>query len=160
MTHRAITAALLLGLTLAVTGCATTGEGTGFTASGQHKVLLKWKSAGSVSGSMTASLPNGTTYSGQYFQITSDTRLSDLGPLWDGWVPEWGMGEDWDDWNPEPQFITHYSGRVVANLAGAGGAHMRCRFRLIHPAEGMGGGGRGVCQLPYGPRIHAQFPGA
>ncbi|HET9106361.1 MAG TPA: hypothetical protein VFN79_04135 [Steroidobacteraceae bacterium] len=113
---------------------------------------------------MTASLRNGRTYSGRYFQITSDTSLNGLGPLWVGWGPEWGMDEwglnDWNDWEPGPQFVTHYSGRVVANLATAGGAHMRCRFRLIHPADGMGGGGRGVCELPNGSRIHAQFPSA
>ncbi len=160
MTHRAMATALLLGITLAVTGCATTGAGIGLTSSGRHKVLFNWTSSGSVSGSMTASLPNGTTYSGQYFQITSDTRLSDLGPLWDGWDPDWEEGDDWGDWNPGSRFITHYSGRVVANLASAGGAHMRCRFRLIHPADGMAGGGRGVCQFPYGSRIHAQFPSA
>jgi hypothetical protein len=127
-------------------------------------VLFKWKSSGSVAGSMTASLPNGTRYSGRYFQITSDTSLDGLGPLWAGWGPEWGMDEwgddDWSDWDPGPRFITHYSGRVVANLASAAKAHMRCRFRLIHPAEGMAGGGRGVCELPDGSRIDAQFPSA
>jgi hypothetical protein len=113
---------------------------------------------------MTASLPNGTTYSGRYFQITSDTRLSGLGPLWTGWGPEWGMygwaDDDWDDWDPGPQFITHYTGRVVANLADADGAHLRCRFRLIYPAEGMVGGGSGACELANGSSIHAQFPSA
>ena len=116
----------------------------------------------SVAGEMKASLRNGTTYSGQYFQITSDTRLDGLEPLWAGWGPEWGMDDwgddDWNDWGPGPQFITHYSGRIVANLASADGAHMRCRFRPIHPADGMGGGGRGVCELPGGSRIRAQFP--
>lgn len=164
MTHRAMTTALLLGVALALAGCATTGLGIGSTSTGRHKVLFKWKSSGSVTGSMKASVRNGTTYSGQYFQITSDTSLNGLAPLWVGWDPDWGMGDwdddDWDDWGPSPQFITHYSGRVVANLASPDGAHMRCRFRLIHPADGMGGGGRGVCELPDGSRIHAQFPGA
>ncbi len=169
MTRPAMTSALLLGIALAITGCATTGAGIGFTPSGRHEVLFKWKSSGNVAGFMTASLRNGTTYSGQYFQITSDTSLNGLGPLWVGWGPESGMedwgdddwGDDgWNDWDPGPEFVTDYSGRVVANLATADGAHMRCRFRLIHPADGMGGGGRGVCELPDGMRIHVQFPGA
>ena len=164
MTHRTMSMALLLGVTLAVAGCATTGAGIGFASTGQHKVLFKWKSSGDVSGSMTASLSNGTIYSGEYFQITSDTLLSGIGPLGFGWGPEWGMnewgGDDWDEWYPGPQFMTHYSGRVVANLSSVYGTHMRCRFRLIHPADGMAGGGRGICGLPDGSRIHAQFPGA
>ena len=28
----------------------------------------------------------------------------------------------WYDWDPGPQFITHYTGRVVANLASPDGA--------------------------------------
>ncbi len=159
MRRRGLTITLLLLIASAIAGCATTGAGIGFTSSGSHRVMFRWKSAGNVSGSMSASLANGTTYSGQYFQITSDTRLGGLGSLWAGWEPEWGMDEG-EDWYPGAQFMTDYSGRVVANLASAGGVHMRCRFRLIHPAAGMAGGGRGVCRLPDGSRIDAQFPSA
>ena len=148
-----------MSVALAIAGCATTGAGFGFTSSGHHQAIFRWKSSGNISGTMRAAFSNGTTYSGQYFQITSDTSLSGLGPLWAGWEPEWGMDEA-DDWSAGPQFITHYSGRVVANLADADGIHMRCRFRLIHPANGMAGGGRGVCRLPDGSRIEARLPSA
>ena len=159
MTYRILTAALALCGALGVAGCATMGSGIGVTSHGRHTVRFNWRGTGSVSGVMTASVANGPTYSGRYFQITSATGLSGLGPLWVGWGPEWGMEGDWDDWEPVPQFITHYSGRVVANLASTDGARMRCRFRLIHPAAGMAGGGVGVCERPDGSRIHAQFPG-
>jgi hypothetical protein len=47
----------------------------------------------------------------------SDSRIDTLGPLWHPWYPGWS---GWAYWDPEPQetFVTHYSGHVVANLAG------------------------------------------
>jgi hypothetical protein len=68
----------------------------------------------------------------------------------------------WDYWGayPSPDFVTHYSGRVVAHLAAPNGTHIRCQFRLMHPADGMNGGGIGQCQLPDGTTIDANFPTA
>jgi hypothetical protein len=139
-------------------GCATTGTGFGSTAKGTSSVTFQWKSSGDVSGQMTASVAN-KTYSGQFFQITSDTTVDTLGPLWAGWGTNWGMG-GWGDWAADPQFMTQYSGRVVANLASPDGTHMRCRFQLVHPSDGMAGGGHGECQMPDGQHIDAQFPQA
>ena len=52
-------------------GCATMGTGTGATLSGADPVTFNWKgNSASNSGTMTASLSDGTTYTGQYFQIT------------------------------------------------------------------------------------------
>jgi hypothetical protein len=56
--------------------------------------------------------------------------------------------------------VTHYSGKVVANLAASDGKHMRCTFRLVHPDGGMSGGGTGQCQMPDGKTIDANFPAA
>lgn len=158
MNHRLLTVALLLTAAGAA-GCATMGTGSGSTASGADPVTFNWKSSDDVSGSITATLADGKVYSGRYFQITRDTDVSDLGPLWTGWRPGWRAG-GWYDWDPGPQFITQYSGRVVANLTTSGGGHMRCRFQLVRPEEGMVGGGSGECQLPNGQRIDAQFPTA
>jgi hypothetical protein len=36
--------------------------------------------------------------------------------------------------------VTNYSGQVVANLGAPSGEHMRCKFRLVHPSNGMAGG--------------------
>jgi hypothetical protein len=159
MAHRSVGAGLVLGIVVAA-GCTTMGAGTGSTALGRHPVTFSWKGdAGSNSGFMTASFADGRTYSGQFFQITSNTTAENLGPLWTGWGPGWGMG-GWYDWTWGPEFVTHYSGRVVANLVASDGSHMRCRFRLIHPDGGMSGGGSGECQLPNGKQIDAQFPSA
>jgi hypothetical protein len=158
MIQRLSTAALLLTVACAA-GCATMGTGSGSTASGTHPVIFNWKSSDDISGSIKATLAAGKTYTGKYFQVTRDTDVSDLGPLWAGWGPGWRRG-GWYGWDPGPQFITQYSGRVVANLTTSGGGHMRCRFQLVHPDEGMAGGGSGECQLPDGRRIEAQFPTA
>ena len=159
MTHRTVKLGLPLLLALAA-GCTTMGTGFGSTASGADPVTFSWKSSDSVSGTMSATLTDGREYSGQFFEITKDTRVDNLGPLWSGWSPgSRGFG-GFDYWDAGPSFVTHYSGRVVANLGTPSGAHMRCKFQLAHPPEGMAGGGRGQCQMPDGNIIDATFPTA
>jgi hypothetical protein len=138
-------------------GCTTTGIGYGSAPSGASPVSFNWKSSDGVSGTMNATLPDGTTYSGRYFQITHDTTVQSVAPLWFGWHSEW-RGEDYWDAEPTPEFITHYSGRVVANLVTPTRTHMRCHFQLVRPSAGMAGGGSGECQLPDGKTIDASFP--
>jgi len=151
-----------LGLPLAVilaTGCTTMGTGVGSTASGANPVNFTWKSSDTESGTMNAMLSDGKTYTGRFFQITSDTTADNLGPLWAGWGPGLRRG-DWGYWDSGPEFVTHYTGRVVANLAGTKGEHMRCTFQLVHPSTGMEGGGSGQCQMPDHKTIDATFPSA
>jgi hypothetical protein len=149
-----------LGLPVVVAlaaGCTTMGTGFGSTATGANPVNFSWKSSDSVSGTMSATLADGKTFSGQFFEITKDTTVDNLRPLWTGWRGGFG---GFDYWDAGPTFVTHYSGRVVANLGTPSGEHMRCKFQLAHPSEGMGGGGRGQCQLPDGKTIDATFPTA
>lgn len=150
-----VLAALLAG------GCATNGTGTGSTRNNDLQATFTWASKSDRTGTLDASLSNGETYIGQYFQITAETRVDELGPLWGGWNTGWRGRGGWGYWDaePTPTFVTHYSGRVVANLAGPGGKHMRCRFRLIRPSSGMSGGGQGECQTPDTKTIDASFLG-
>jgi hypothetical protein len=160
MKHSMMKAALPLLAVVAIgaAGCATMGSGTGATLSGADPVTFNWKgSTASNSGTMTASLTDGTSYTGQYFQITRDTTVDSLQPLWIGWRGRWG---GWDDWGADSSFITRYTGRVVANLGAPSGAHMRCNFQLADPTSGMSGGGTGRCQMPDGKTIDATFPKA
>jgi hypothetical protein len=150
--------ALLLLVALAA-GCTTMGIGSGSTPSGTDPVRFSWVSSDPVSGTMDATLSDGKTYTGQFFQITKDTTVDSIGPLWSGWHSRWGGWSHWDS-VPSTGFVKEYSGRVVANLGGASGDHMRCNFRLVRPSEGMSGGGRGQCQLPDGNSIGATFPKA
>lgn len=144
----------------AAAGCTTAGGGRGTLHNGVDAgVSFQWHGADSVSGTMTATLADGRSFSGDYFQITSDTRIDRLGPLWTGWYSPW---RGWPYWyaEPGPEFVKHYSGRVLANLSAARGEYMRCRFRLVHPRSGMAGGGAGTCQLADGKSIDATFPAA
>jgi hypothetical protein len=147
---------LSIVLASGLAACTTMGTGIGSTNEGDIRAVLTWESRGDRTGTMTAMLSNGDTYTGTYFQITEETRVDSLGPLWVGWNPWPG----WPYWDAGPQFITYYTGRVVANLQGPGGRRMRCTFQLIRPPSGMAGGGLGQCQLPNGETIETTFPPA
>jgi hypothetical protein len=140
-------------------GRTTMGTGYGTTAAGTNPVHFDWRSSDDVSGTLYATLDDGSVYAGSYFQITENTTSDILGPLWDGWDASWGFG-GWGYWDSGSDFITHYTGRVVANLADPEGKHIRCKFQLVHPSKGMVGGGEGDCQLPDGKTIDASFAGA
>lgn len=158
--------ATLVWLCLLLWGCTTTGTGGGqLTGVGAHAepVTFSWTSTdGGLSGLMTAVLPD-VSYQGQFFQITEQTRAEVLAPLWNHWNRGW---YDWPYWvgpvappYPMTQFITHYSGKVVATLTASGDQRMRCRFHLAAPVRGMSGGGDGECQLTDGRVVQAFFPG-
>ena len=140
---------LVVGL---AAGCATMRTGSGSAVSGTNPVKFSWTGSGSVSGSMTATLANGQTFTGQFFQITS-SLTDELGPQ----GPIWHQEGEYDV-GPELQQVAHYTGRVVADLKRSDGAHMRCTFTLMRPVDGMAGGARGECQTSDGLSVDAQFP--
>ena len=148
----------ILCAAIGLSACTTMGTGSGSVSPGGEAVKFSWKSTdGGISGSMSAALNDGQTFSGPYLQVTSTTRSQDFAPLWTGWEYGWG---GWGSFGPYPDaaFTTHYSGRVMANLQAADGQHMRCHFHLNHPFEGMSGGGQGQCQLRSGRSVDAVFP--
>jgi hypothetical protein len=159
MKHQTVKLVLPLLIAMAA-GCTTMGTGFGSTATGTSPVNFSWKSSNGVSGTMNATLSNGKAFTGQFFQITSDTTVDDLDPLWTGWGGRGRWGGEWGGWDAGPTFVTHYSGKVVANLASPDGKHMRCKFQLADPSGGMSGGGSGQCQLPSGKTIDTTFPKA
>ena len=149
---------LIAGLSAA---CKSTGEGEGRVQEGDARVTFQWEQSDPTSGTQRATLerPGGSreTYQGRFFQITRESRLETLAPVWAGWEPNW-LG--WRYWGPVPQwsFITHYTGHVVANLVGPDDRRMRCHFELLRASAGMKGGGMGECQLASGQNIKAEFP--
>lgn len=154
--RRAIFAAA--GASVLLVACTTIGTGTGSMRTGGTQVVFGWTSQdGGITGTMTASLPDGDAFSGPFVQLTSAARIDMLAPMWRGWLRGWG---DWPYWGPYPDtaFITRYSGKVVANLQGPGDLRMRCRFHLNSPPTGMRGGGQGECQLNDGDTVDAVFP--
>jgi hypothetical protein len=155
---------LLLPVAMMLNACTTTGSGLGSFADAQEEsppVSFSWTSTDNgISGMMTASLP-GESYQGKFFQITKQTRVEVLYPLWSYWRHGW---YDWSYWGPPmmppytaTKFITRYSGKVVANLQADNKKYMRCRFHLLEPAQGMTGGGEGECQLSDGRTVKANF---
>ncbi len=137
-------------------GCTTTGTGFGSTASGASPATFTWRSSDVHSGTMQAMLSDGTKYSGPYFEITRVTKADGTALRFDGWYSGW----DETDWNvgATPDYMAHYTGRVIADLRSSNGLHMRCRFRLAYPSNGMFGGGSGECRLPDGRIIDVRFP--
>jgi hypothetical protein len=154
---------LVLGLLVGVAliGCKSTGQGMGESTAGNTKATFTWEESGPTSGKLKATLttPGGTqeTYEGKFYQITTDTHVETISDLWQPWYPGW---YGWPYWGPVPEdsFVQHYSGHVVANLAGPNGQRMRCHFQLNRSSEGLKGGGQGQCQLPNGQTINAEFP--
>jgi len=130
-----------------VGGCATTGAGFASTTTAATPVSFQWQSMDSVSGTMNAVLSNGKTYSGQFLEVTTHMTVDNLWPLWSGWGPRY-----------RGSLVIHHTGQVVANLGAPNGEHMRCEFQLVHPSDGMVGGGRGWCRMSNGKFIDATFP--
>ena len=159
MNTKTLRAVAVLSAAGAMAACTTTGTGVGNARTGDTRANFAWTSTNDRTGTLTANLSTNDTFTGQFFQITHDTRIDTLGSLWYGWPSAW---HGWRYWGPQPDtaFVTHYSGRVVANLQDPAGEHMRCHFRLMHPQQGMVGGGQGECQLPSGQTIDATFPSA
>ncbi len=158
--RRALLPATLLAASLALAGCQTAGSGTGSVSGSRKPVGFTWQSTDSISGNITASFGTGRVFKGTYFQITSETRVDRLDPLWDGWGRPSRRGS-WRYWAAESrsEMIKTYSGQVLANLHSDDGEHMRCNFTLISPSRGMAGGGVGQCQLSESEdEIHAEFP--
>lgn len=151
------TGAGVLGLVL-VAACTTTGARMGTTRGDDAPVNFHWTVDDFVFGTMIATLPNGQSFDGKFVQVTNDTPVDALAPLWVGW----GRGPDWPFWGAEaaPDFVKHYAGRVLANLQGPRGERMRCAFSLIEPTSGMAGGGAGQCEMPTGQTVEATFPAA
>ena len=149
---------VVAGLGVALAACTTLGTGTGSTSPDGQPVSFTWQSKDAgVTGTMTATLADGTTYAGPYLEITSTARTTQFYPMWAGWPSRWS---DWRyGFNGLAEgTTTNYTGKVVANLQGPDSQRMRCRFDLNDPPSGMGGGGQGKCQVAGGPTVDAVFP--
>ena len=112
------------------------------------QVRFSWQS-GSVAdeGTIRATLPDGLAFEGTYLQVTDTEWQSNYGPYWRAWTDtDWGTPNPWYV-GPQYSFVTHYSGKVMAQLSGTDGTRMRCVITLHNPPRGLAGGGDGDCQL-------------
>ncbi|HYR34906.1 MAG TPA: hypothetical protein VEQ87_11485 [Burkholderiales bacterium] len=156
---RAALCTLLVGAGVALGACTSMGGGSGFAAPGNEAVNFSWKSddGSGTSGRMSATLADGTIFSGDYLEITRQAASPELEPEWNRW--DRGVSDlVTEEEMPAFGSSTLYSGRVLANLRSGDGQRMRCRFHLNVPSEGMAGGGQGKCDLPNGGSVDAVFP--
>jgi hypothetical protein len=153
----------LAGISI-LTACSTTGTAVGRLeqpTGNAESVTFVWKSdaADPDRGSISGTLPDGSHYSGRYYEVIKTADAQIYSPAWEGWSPYWaGWHAGWHpgpmdelDW---PGFITIYTGRVIANMkSDDASTRLRCRFRVDDPRDGLGRGGRGDCQLSNGESI-------
>jgi hypothetical protein len=134
-------------------------------AATHEHVSFSWESpqGGAHSGTIQATLPDGEVFSGQFTEITSTTTVATLDGFYRSWYGgpwaryDWTWGGDWPYYGAANEYITFYTGRVMAILEGDRGTSMRCNFNLDDPSRGMKGGGHGECQVSNGDRITAVF---
>src|SRR5258708_6612425 len=95
MTALSIRVAAASLFAIAVSGCTTTGIGTGQSANGGLGATFTWTETGGTRGTMVAQLSNGQVFQGPMFQITQESRVMDYGGLWNGWGVGFGWGRGW-----------------------------------------------------------------
>lgn len=151
-----------------VTGDRTTGDRTTSDrapAAKHQNVAFRWRSdTGSLSGEIETTMPGGEAFRGRFHEITRTTQVGELNDFYstwygDPWVgPTWAWGDMWPYYGTIEEYLTSYTGKVVATLTSPSGTRMRCRFTLDDPDRGLKGGGAGECQLSNGERITADIP--
>jgi hypothetical protein len=154
---RGIRSALFASSLLVAQSCATSGLGSGVLVSGRQatpgSVVFAWRASPDVTrGAISAELPDGRAFVGEFMQITSTTEAQDLTPYWSEWGRPSRDGDSIGLYN-DPAAIRHYSGHVIAQLHAADGQRMRCDFHLVRPENGPRSGGAGQCELSSGERI-------
>jgi hypothetical protein len=155
---------LLASWMLAAQACATSGLGSGVLVTGGQaspgSVLFAWRaSPDATRGTISAALPDGREFSGDFLQVTSTTVAQDLRPYYGGWYGGgygyggYGYGGYGSGVYGSRAYIRRYTGHVIAQLASPSGERMRCDFQLARPENGPRSGGAGQCEISDGTRI-------
>src|ERR1700761_2643849 len=78
--------AITMALLAILSSCKSVGVGEGASDTGDVQARFTWQQTEPSSGTLSASLTgrNGSTeaYQGQFYQITSNSEIDTLGPLW------------------------------------------------------------------------------
>lgn len=156
--HRAITSTIVsiaaLASPLLAAGCVTEGVAVGEAESAgrdRGRTTLSWKSdfADPSNGTIAGRMPDGTSYSGRYFQIVKQAVTESSAVDWDGYPATYG----WDGYGGDTT-STLYTGQVIANLQSSDGKRLKCSFTLAKPTDGLAGGGSGSCTTSDGQTIN------
>ncbi len=148
----------------AAMGCATQGVGNGELEPAvpyAGPVVFRWKSDGpsATRGKISAVLPDGESFVGEYRQPTSTPAT--FGSNWRTTEPGLYRPPNANG-APNPYFIEgvptdhvlpSYSGRLLARLRAPDGTVMTCSFHLHRPHYGPAAGASGRCVLSSGKQI-------
>ena len=153
-----------MGVAALCAACSTTGTAVGRLeepTGNAESVTLVWKSDASAPdrGVISGTLPDGTHYSGRYYEVVKTAAANVYVDAWGGWPRYWSAWRA--GWYPGllheldwPGFVDIYTGRVIANLkSDDAGSRLRCRFQIDDPLAGLSHGGHGECQLSNGESI-------
>ena len=157
--------ALMSSAALLLTACSSTGA-TGYlggllTAAGRPVtgVEFLWGTDSSgIRGTLTATLPTGERFTGNFLQVTHEVADTELVPMigpvagFTDAVAREGGTTPQDIWSSAidlDTLRTQYANRIVAVLWGDKGNAMRCGLRLFDPPRGFQGGGTGACKISY-----------
>jgi UrcA family protein len=122
-------------------------------------VSLSYAARDNVSGYMTARMPDGDAYSGEYLEPRNYAHIDPSDPFWSQWCQDEGGDGDSDCAN-HGKSATYARTELLAGLKDADGVLMRCRFALSQPASGIRGGAHGECLRSDGEAVHVQIPRA
>ncbi len=111
----------------------------------------------------TATLPNGTVYTGKL--VTAKTETTNVGeePFgygFGGFDDFDGFDDGFDDFDDGPYFVSTFSTTYSPYAKGvlfSGKRAMRCVITLSNPAGGFADGGVGGCKLSGGGTIPVEF---
>jgi hypothetical protein len=149
---------LLAAIVVLAHGCMTQGTGAGLLVTGGRarstsNVSFAWRaSPDATRGTITAALPDGRVFTGDFRQVTANaTQDVPVQPWSDSWN---GTGFDSGvSMYSRSAYVRRYSGHVIAELQGPNHQRMRCDFVLSRPENGPAAGGMGQCELSNGERI-------
>lgn len=130
-----------------------------------EQVSFTWKEAKGKdkahSGTIETTLPDGETFEGQYHEIIATTTIETIEGFYGSWYgdpwADWTWGGAWPRYATTTEYLSYYTGHIVALLGGNRGTTMRCDFQVADATRGLKSGGEGECQLSNGDRITAVF---
>jgi UrcA family protein len=121
---------------------------------------ISYAARDAVSGYMSARMPDGDAYSGEYLEPRQYERIDPSDPFWIQWCNDEGGAKNSDCGGTGGESFRPSRHEVLAGLKDVDGLTLRCRFALSQPSMGIAGGAQGQCLLPAGETVQMAIPRA